>query len=70
MLQEASADTKPLQVLRYPTVVDRTGLSSVSIWRLRKKGTFPEPIRLSPGAIGWLESDIDQWIADRARVAS
>ena len=32
----------------------------------RHDDTFPRPIRLSARAIGWLESEIDVWIATRA----
>jgi predicted DNA-binding transcriptional regulator AlpA len=31
-----------------------------------KAGEFPKPIRVSEHRIGWLESDIDQWLADKA----
>ena len=31
-----------------------------------EKGEFPLPIRLSKGRIGWLESELDGWIAQRA----
>lgn len=29
--------------------------------------TFPKPIRLSVGAVGWLESEIDHWINVRQK---
>ena len=42
-----------------------TGLSSCQIWRLRRAGLFPQPIRLSIGAIGWERSVIEKWLAER-----
>jgi prophage regulatory protein len=33
-----------------------------------KAGTFPRPIRLGSHAVGWLESEVDQWI-DQQRAA-
>lgn len=30
-------------------------------------GTFPPPIQLGPRAVGWLEHEIDEWIASRPR---
>jgi prophage regulatory protein len=29
-------------------------------------GQFPRPIPLTARAVGWLQSDIEQWIAERA----
>lgn len=51
-------------------VVSVSGLSRTTIYRLEKSGKFPARYRLSPGRVGWLESDIDQWIRSRARLQS
>lgn len=58
-----------MKVLRAEDVVDRTGLSRTSIWRMEKRGDFPARIQLSPNRVGWLESDVDEWIESRARPA-
>ncbi len=42
-----------------------TGLSAVTIWRLRKDGKFPAPIRLGANSIGWRRADILEWLATR-----
>jgi prophage regulatory protein len=47
---------------RLPAVLNRTGLSRSSIYLKVNKGTFPKPIKLGERAIGWIASDIDQWI--------
>ena len=44
-----------------------TGLSPTSVWRYRRMGRFPEPLRLGDGAVGWRRSDIDAWLSSRAR---
>lgn len=49
-------------ILRLPTVKARTGLSRSSIYLRIASGTFPKPISLGSRAVGWLESDIEQWI--------
>jgi prophage regulatory protein len=41
------------------------GLSEPTIWRMRQRGELPEPIRLSPGRVGWSEETIRQFIASR-----
>jgi prophage regulatory protein len=40
--------------------------SRAHLIRLEKKGLFPKRLQLSPGRVGWLESEIDRWIAERA----
>ncbi|MDE2773224.1 MAG: AlpA family transcriptional regulator [Gemmatimonadota bacterium] len=58
----------PVRVLRLPQVLARTGLSRSSIYLRVADGTFPRPVRLGKRAIGWIESEIDQWI--RAQIAA
>ena len=41
------------------------GLSVVTVWRLRRAGLFPVPLKLSAGRIGWRKSDLDQWLSER-----
>ncbi len=54
------------RVLRYPEVVARTGLSRTSIWRREHEGNFPPRRDLGPNAVGWLQSEVEDWIAGRA----
>jgi prophage regulatory protein len=54
------------RLLRASVVADRVGLSIPTLWRLRRAGNFPQPIRLSPGAVAFRESDIEAWIEQRA----
>ncbi len=52
-------------ILRLPIVCSRVGYSRSSIYSRVADGSFPKPVRLGARAIGWLESDIDEWIASR-----
>ena len=47
-------------------VADLTGLSEMTLWRMRRRGEMPEPVRLSPGRIAWRRGVIEQWLAERA----
>jgi prophage regulatory protein len=53
------------RILRMPQVIDRVGMSKSSIYDYISKGTFPSQIKLGARSSGWLESDIDCWIAQR-----
>lgn len=44
-------------------------LSRSQIWRLEQQGEFPRRIRIGRRRIGYLVSDIDDWLASR-RAAS
>lgn len=62
---------KPVRILRNPEVTKKTGLSYSRRWELERAGLFPKSFKLTPGgppnsAVGWLESEIDAWIAERA----
>ncbi|MCY4419639.1 MAG: AlpA family transcriptional regulator [Gammaproteobacteria bacterium] len=51
----------PIRFLRLSDVMKRTALSRSSIYLRRSQGLFPEPIPLGGRAVGWLESDIEDW---------
>jgi prophage regulatory protein len=55
--------------LRRKQVETRTGLSRSTIYQYIKDGAFPKPVPLGPRAVGWLESDVSQWIAARVKLA-
>jgi prophage regulatory protein len=53
-------------LLRRPEVRARTGLSDTRIDELEKRGAFPRRVLISERAIGWVASEIDQFI--RAKI--
>jgi prophage regulatory protein len=52
-------------ILRLPSVKNKTGLGRSTIYLLIAKGDFPKPISLGLRAVGFLENEIDAWIAGR-----
>jgi prophage regulatory protein len=55
-----------MTILRLPAVRVRTGLCKSSIYLFVSRGEFPRPVALGARAIGWIESDVDNWISSRA----
>lgn len=53
------------QILRVADLQAQLNLSRTTIWRLRRAGEFPQPIRLSANAVGWPAHVIDEWLAER-----
>lgn len=58
-----------VRILRLPQVKERTGLSRSTIYALVKVGQFRSPISLGSRAIGWLDSDVDEFIAQRVKAS-
>jgi prophage regulatory protein len=52
-------------ILRLPAVKERTGLSRSSIYLRIARNDFPRPISLGARAVGWLEHEIEDWLASR-----
>jgi prophage regulatory protein len=49
-------------ILRLPAVKARTGLSRSTIYLRIASGMFPTPVPLGARAVGWIESEIEQWL--------
>ncbi len=56
-------------VLRLPQLKLRLGLSRSSIYAAIAEGRFPRPVKLGTRAVGWLESDVDQWLAQQIELS-
>jgi predicted DNA-binding transcriptional regulator AlpA len=54
------------RLLAWRTVRELTGLSRTTAWRLQKRGEFPLPVVMSPGRVGWRETEVEAWQASRA----
>jgi prophage regulatory protein len=54
-----------MKFLRIRQVMQLTGLSRTTIYRLELAGRFPKRRRLSENPVAWLESDIAAWADSR-----
>jgi prophage regulatory protein len=55
------------KLLRLGAVMERVPYSRPNIYRLIQLGQFPRQIPLGGRAVGWLESEIEEWIAQRVQ---
>ncbi|RJF81682.1 AlpA family transcriptional regulator [Azospirillum cavernae] len=54
------------RILRFPEVRSRIGgYSRMHVDRLEKAGNFPKRIQIGGNAVGWDESEIEDWIKSR-----
>lgn len=54
-----------MKFLRIRQVMQATGLSRMTIYRLELAGKFPKRRQLSENSVAWLEADISEWIDSR-----
>lgn len=63
-----------LRIIRRKQVEQKTGLSRSTIYAKFRENkarpqdfdpTFPQPISLGAGSVGWLEHEVDAWILGR-----
>lgn len=48
-------------------VLEASGLSDTTIWRLERKGLFPKRITLADNRVGWFEDEVETWQETRPR---
>ncbi len=58
----------PHTILRLPDVINRTGLARSTIYLYVSKGLFPKPVKLGVRAVGWLDTEVENWIETRVRI--
>jgi prophage regulatory protein len=54
-----------MRLLRTKQVVELTGLSRMTIYRLEKSGAFPARRQLGSNSVAWLEEDVSAWVGSR-----
>lgn len=56
-------------ILRLPTVKARTGLSRSTIYLRISEDSFPKPVSLGGRAVGWIESEINDWLNQQIKTS-
>ena len=57
------------RIVRQSEAIQRTGLSRTTLWTRIRAGTFPAPVSLGGGKIGFYSDELDRWLVERPRVA-
>jgi prophage regulatory protein len=53
---------KKVSIELLPSVTARTGLAKTTLYMLIKQNKFPKQVRISEKRIGFLSSEVDEWI--------
>ena len=61
-------DLTSIKIMRWRDVAPIIGCSRMTIACMEKAGTFPQRIRIGNGSVGWLEHEVEAWLAQRMAV--
>lgn len=53
------------EIIRPKELSEMLGLSIPTIYRMYNEGQLPPKIKISSRAVGWLRSDIEEWLLQR-----
>ncbi len=56
---------RPIQIIRLPEVCRTTGLGRSMVYQLEAERRFPARVRISDRAVGWVEEEVQGWLAER-----
>jgi len=51
-----------VRILRFPDVINKTGLSKSAIYERIRRREFPDHVPLGPRAVGFVEHEVEGWI--------
>lgn len=54
-----------MKVVRLQRVMEMTGLGRSTVYKYVSENWFPKPIPLGGRSVGWLESEVVEWIMAR-----
>jgi prophage regulatory protein len=55
-----------MNIFKIKKVLEVTGLGRSSLYSMVGAGTFPQPIKLTPRAVGWIDTEVQEWITSQA----
>ncbi|RAM67446.1 AlpA family transcriptional regulator [Pseudomonas putida] len=54
-----------MRIIRLKEVIDSTGLARSTIYKYMAEGNFPRPLSLGDRCVGWVDSEVHDWILAR-----
>ncbi len=59
-----------MKYIRFKELRKSIPLGRTTIWRMMREGRFPQSRRIGKMATAWLESEVEDWIKERAQNGS
>jgi prophage regulatory protein len=63
--QDLPSLRNPIRMLRLAQVIDATGLRRSKIYELQAQGDFPRRVKIASRSVGWVEAEVQAWLAQR-----
>ncbi len=57
------------RIIRRREVETMTGRGRSAIYEMMAEGTFPKNVRVGKRSVGWIESEVQNWVSDRINEA-
>lgn len=54
-----------VEIIRLPDVKKITGMGTTFIYTKAKAGKFPKQVKLGDAAVGWVKSEVQEWVKAR-----
>lgn len=54
-----------MRIIRLKEVIDSTGLARSTIYKYIGEGAFPKPVSLGDRSVGWVDTEVHDWILAR-----
>ena len=51
-----------MRVLRWNQLRDRVPAGRTTVWRWERDGKFPKRFKIGPNSVGWMESEVNDWL--------
>ena len=65
MASTTEKNTHPRRFIRVKEVLSITSLSQSELYRRIKADTFPVQVKLAPGHVVWVLSEVENWVTER-----
>lgn len=54
-----------MKIIRLQQVMEMTGLGRSTVYKYVSENWFPKPVPLGGRSVGWLESEVFEWVLSR-----
>ena len=54
-----------MRIIRLKEVIESTGLARSTIYKYIGEGTFPKSVSLGDRSVGWIDTEVQEWILAR-----
>ncbi|MEO8467902.1 MAG: AlpA family transcriptional regulator [Gammaproteobacteria bacterium] len=65
MINASELAAGAIRILRLPEVCQVTGLKRAMIYRLQQRKSFPQSVKITDHAVGWINAEVQAWLEQR-----